>query len=153
MVADDPRFALSGVEAGFAGYGGGAGQEVDVAEAEIAELGAADAGVEEEEDDGAIAELTAARALGGGVGGGAPGVGVGAGVEEGLDLLTGEGDDGFAVGFGDVDGAGVVLIGVSLFYCPRPDAAEAGVDVYNGFGGESAGRTIGDAFGFYPCGH
>ncbi len=77
--------------------------EVDVAQAEVAELGGADAGVDEQGDDGPVAEsggpaVGAAALAGAGVV-----VGAVAGGEHGLDVALGVGDDFALLGSGRVD--------------------------------------------------
>ena len=114
---------------------------------EVAEFAGADAGVEEQVDDGLVAD-----AGGPGVGAFAfAGAGVGAGglaeVEHGLNVVLGEGDDGALFGPGAGYGADDVLVGEALFGGPGPARGEGGVDVEDGFFGEGFGGTGGDAGG------
>jgi len=149
----EPLFACSGVEAAFAGDGGGAGRDVDVGDAQFAEFADADAGVEEEEEDGAIAEGAACGQLGLCVGAALPGRGERGGVEELLDLVAAERFDDGRLGLRRVDALDDVVGGVAFFDGPGPEAAEAGVDIADGFGGEGARGPFGDAGGCDPCGH
>jgi len=123
----------------------GVGGEVEVGDGEAAEFGAADAGVEEEEENGLVAVGGGAAVANGGAV--VPGAGPGGGFEKGLDLVFGEGFDGGGFEFGRVDVAEVVGLDVALVEGPLPEGAAGDVDVVFGFGGEFAGWAGGDAAG------
>lgn len=142
---DEAGFASARGEAAFAQDGSGAGSEVDVADVEATEFAGADAGVEEDADQGCIAELLEVRQLRCGLWGVVPGCAVRAGVEEGGDLGAGEWFDHGLLGARDVDLAGEVFRGVAFVDAPGPEGAEAGVYVFDGFGAEGFGRAFGDA--------
>lgn len=120
---DGARFGLPPAQASFSQDGGGAGLGVDVADVQVAELGGTYAGIQQKEDEGAIAELLAAWNFGLGVGAVVPLVAVVGGVYETVDLGEGERLDVGRLGGGHVDCTWEVLGGVAFFDGPGPERA------------------------------
>jgi len=131
--------------AAFAADGEGVGGEIEVGDGEVAEFGTAEAGVEQDEDDGAVA--VGGGTLGFGVLTGFPGAGVVAGFEEGLDVFFAEGIDARGLKLGRVDGADDVFVDIALVDAPGPEGAECDVDVVYGFGCEVDLASGSDAVG------
>ena len=145
LDVDDTLAAGAGVVARLPEDAEGASGLVVVGDGEAAEFAGADAGVEEDEDEGAVA---AAQVGGAGVaaaGTVAVGAGLFDGAQEGVHLLTGEGLHGGGGWAGRGDLGGDVGGGVALGYGPAPEAAQGGVGVEDGFGREDGGGTRGDA--------
>ena len=131
--------------AAFAGNVDSVGGEIEVGEGEVAKLAAANPGIEEQEEDGAIT-VSGGAARGGGAG--FPGAAVGAGGEELLELLFGEGFDGGWLEPGRINSADDVGGHVALVHAPGPESGASDVDIGDGFGGEADLATRGDAIGF-----
>lgn len=140
---DDALFFVAALT--FASDADGIGGEVEVFDLNVAQLLSADAGIEEDEDDGAVA-VGGGAAVGGG-GAGFPGARAIAGFEEGLDFLAGDGLDNGGFNGGGLDGADEVALDQVLLNGPGPESGEVSVDVVDGFGGEVDAAARGYAVG------
>lgn len=114
-----------------------------------AELGNAQAGVEQEQDDGAGALGVGQGVIGGCFAGAGVGASAAAGIDQGAAIGLGEGDNGGAVGARGWDGVKEIGGAEAFGYSPGPEGGEGDVMIEYGFGaeggegGEPGGEVIG----------
>ncbi len=124
--------------------------EVDLVVDQVDEFAGTQAGVEEQEDDEAIAEGGGAAVGGFAFAGAGVGTGAIAGLQHGVDVGAGVvGQDGGFFGLGTVDGAQDVPVDHVLGDGPGPEGGEAGVVVQCGFVADAvlAGQETADVVG------
>lgn len=133
--------------AALAGDGDALVAEIGVDDAEAAELGGAHAGVEQDEDETAVAQCGAAGALLDALAGALVGFGLVAGGEQSLDVVLAVGDDGGLFGPRPLDVVQDVAGGVAFADGPGPECRQAGVDVEGLLFADGADPAVDDGRG------